>query len=513
MKFPPSRIQAGFFLWYALAAGCGSEGAGSGAPDGAGAAGGSGGSGMSTASGGSSAMPTGSGGANSGGGATGGLPGDDYVAAVTIAVHPQTTTILNVSWTQAKASESVWLEFSFAGSEVFQSRPLPGTTGAHKDVVLGVPAATAITVRIVNRQATVDYKTKDYLGMTGALPASMPKPTVAMWDPVLATPDRWLFGSVENSDGGCSNTSCYYHTTFWLYIMDRMGRIVWYYADGTSNATSSFQRIARDGEYIWIEKRPFDVGGARTVLKMTLDRQYSQTVTVPGLADCIDVTTDGSLLYDANNELREMSKTGTVRPIWNCRTHFGAGFQCYTNTINWDPASDSILMSYPEATTVIQVSRANGTVIGQYGSRSGSYAFMPTTVGFEYQHFPNLTMDGTLILSTHLKGYSDGAKPVANKHAFMELTIDRTNKRLVEKWTYTEGPEWAMYKGMAIRLPNGNTLGNYGTGGVIREITPDKKTVFYVKWDAPSGNDAFNKMVGHNVFVNDLYALNGGGPK
>ena len=81
--------------------------------------------------------------------------------------------------------------------------------------------------------------------------------------------------------------------------MDRQGRIVWYYADAASNATSSFQRIARDGEYIWIEKRPFGGSGTRSVLKMTLDRQYSETIAVPGLSDCIDVTTDGSLLYDA----------------------------------------------------------------------------------------------------------------------------------------------------------------------------------------------------------------------
>ena len=70
-----------------------------------------------------------------------------------------------------------------------------------------------------------------------------------------------------------------------------------------------------------------------------------------------------------------------------------------------------------------------------------------------------------------------------------------------------------MYKGMAIRLPNGNTLGNYGTGGAIREITPDKRTAFHVKFDAPTGNDFFNKMVGHNVLIDDLYALNGGGPR
>ena len=124
-------------------------------------------------------------------------------------------------------------------------------------MVLGVPEKTAVTVRIVNKQTGTDYKTKDYPGTTGALPSGMPKPTIVSYNAALASPDRWMFGSVENSDGGCTNTACYYHTTFWVYIMDRQGRIVWYYADAASNATTSFQRIARDGEYIWLEKRPF----------------------------------------------------------------------------------------------------------------------------------------------------------------------------------------------------------------------------------------------------------------
>jgi hypothetical protein len=45
---------------------------------------------------------------------------------------------------------------------------------------------------------------------------------------------------------------------------------------------------------------------------------------------------------------------------------------------------------------------------------------------------------------------------------------------------------------------------------VIREITPNEETVFHVKFDVESGDDFYNKMVGHNVFIDDLYALNGG---
>jgi hypothetical protein len=327
-----------------------------------------------------------------------------------------------------------------------------------------------------------------------------------------------MFGAVENSDGGCANTSCYYHTTFWLYIMDRKGRIVWYYADPASNATSSFQRIARDGEYIWIEKRPFGGSGTREVLKMTLDWKYSQRVPVPNLSDCIDVTTSGSLLYDASEArsytLREMSRDGTVRDIWSCTKHFPQGFQCYSNTVNWNEKGDTVVMSFPEEATVIEIDRKTGSVVGQYGDAAGSYTFSPATWEFGYQHFANITPAGTLLLSSHMPGHQDvDSPPVAGQHAFLEFEIDRANKRLVEKWVYHEGPEWAMYKGMAIRLPNGNTLANYGTGGTIREITPDKKTAFQVKFDVTSGNDFYNKMVGNNVLIDDLYALNGGGPK
>ena len=199
--------------------------------------------------------------------------------------------------------------------------------------------------------------------------------------------------------------------------------------------------------------------------------------------------------------------------IWSCPNHFGRNFDCYSNTINWNKLGDTVLMSFPYPGTVIEIDRKTGMVVGQYGNGTNSYAFSPAMWGFGFQHFANVTKDGTLLVSSHMPGYEDTDSPVAGKHAFMEFTIDRANRTLVEKWIYNEGPEWAMYKGMAIRLANGNTLANYGTGGVIREITPDKQTVFHVKFDAPSGNDFFNKMVGHNVLIDDLYALNGGGPK
>jgi hypothetical protein len=116
-----------------------------------------------------------------------------------------------------------------------------------------------------------------------------------------------------------------------------------------------------------------------------------------------------------------------------------------------------------------------------------------------------------------LPQYTKSSAAGPNQHAFEEFEIDRTNKKLTRKWIYgdasTDGSEWALSRGMAQRVSNGNILANYGTGGVIREIAPDKKTVFYVKFDVATGNDYFNKLVGHNFLIDDLYSLNGGGPK
>ena len=458
----------------------------------------------------------------SGGTREGGLAGeleptafaaDQAVTDVNVEVHPDVNTLLVVTWTQALEADGVWLEFSFEEGNVMTSRSARGALGPHRDVVIGVPGETLVTVRVVMERQGQELRTRDYQGTTEAVPGGMPRPAVLAYDAALATPDRWLFGSVEDSDGGCNNQTCFYHTTFWLYIIDRQGRIVWYYADPASNATTSFQRVARDGEYIVLEKRPFGQGGQRGVLQMTLDRSYSEEIAVPNLADAIDVTDEGSLLYNVdgqNAELRERTRDGQTRGIWRCGDQFGQNFQCYSNTVNWNPIDDTVLMSFPYENTVVEIDRQSGEVVGQYGDAPGSWQFSPATWEFEFQHFANISIDGTLLVSSHMPGFEDTEDPVAGQHAFMEFEVDRENQRLVEKWVYTDGPEWAMYKGMAMRLAGGNTLANYGTGGVIREITPDKQTAFLVKFDSERGNDFFNKMVGHNVLLDDLYALNGG---
>ena len=444
--------------------------------------------------------------------------GDSYVTGVTVAVHPDVRTVLVVTWNQTTAADNVALEFTFENGEILRSRAKPGTVGMHTDVTLGVPASKAVTIRIVSRVGATSFPTRDYMGTTGALPSGLPVPTVMMYDATRASPQRYLFGAVELSQQNCAGgPNCYNRGVFWTYIMDRKGRMVWYYSDPASNATSSFQRVARDGEYIWIEKRPYGRAGTHAVLKMTLDHEYFEEIPIPDLADAIDVTDDGSLLYNSEGagtawQLKERTKAGATRNIWSCPQAFGSGFECYSNTVNWDKTTNTILTSFPDEDTVAEIHRQTGALVATYGLHTGSYAFSPANTGFQFQHFPNLSAEGTLMVSSHILSHTDTYTPAANHHVFQEWTINRTTRTLVQKWVYDAGPEWAMYKGMAIKLANGNVLANYGSGGVIREVTQDETTVFYVKFDATITDDFYNNFVGNNVLVDDLYALNGGGP-
>lgn len=442
-------------------------------------------------------------------GAAGDPTGDEYATDVTLAVHDVTSTILIVSWTQAVSAEATWLEFAFENDEVSRSPRKPGAAGAHQEVVLGVPAETEVTIRVVSEQAGEQYRTRDHVGTTGPLPAGLPRAEVNMYDAARASPERYLLGAVEDSLGGCG-APCYSLWTDWLYIMDRKGRMVWYYADPSGNADSAYPRLARDGQYLWIDKRPPSVVAQRGVLKTTLDGRYTEEIALP-ISECIDVTDDGSVLFDTpSGVLSERNARGELRQIWDCPAHFGPAFDCFSNTVSWSPETGTILLAFPKENTLIEIERQSGAVVGQYGDAPDSYAFSPPSWKFEYPHFPNFTPHGTLLVSSHMPGYSDTYQPVAGQHAFVEFAIDRDGQRLVEQWVYDAGEEWPMYKGMALRLANGNTLVNYGSGGVLREVTPDADSVFELKFDAPEGDDFYNKMLGNSLLIDDLYALNGG---
>ncbi len=416
---------------------------------------------------------------------TGALPDpDDLFVDVTFYPHPEVNTVLVVEWGQNVASDSTRLQFTFENDEWLESPAKPGDTGDHKEVVLGVPESADLSFRLVAEVDGTEIPSEDFNTINGDAPMDLPRAEIQIYEQDLASDNRWMIGAVsERGDGGYGGPN-------WIYIMDREGRVVWYHrpagGDNGELTRTFWPRFSRDGTHISIDRQGNDEGD---LLFTTLDFEYTHEVRLPGQNECYDVTTDGHILYDTGGGLWEISPSGDRREVWDCPFR-----NCYSNTVNWDPASDSVLMSLPFRNSVVQIDRVSGDLLRTFGD-DGDWVFSPSHLGLDFNHWAHITTEGTFMVSSHIPG--------TNTHLFMEYTIDDSTQTLTEVWSYGEGVnDWPDERGMAMRLPGGNTLGNYGPTGVIVEVTYGKEVAWRV--------DFHDKLLSNNILTNDLYALNRG---
>jgi hypothetical protein len=443
----------------------------------------------------------------------------DSISDISLEIHPKVATILVLSWTQNQEVDSAWIEFTFENDEWIASPKKPGAAGAHSEVILGVPQNTEVTARVVNEGGSSTWQSDTITGANGTLPANMPKPTLLDYDSSLASGQRWLMGSVENS----VSTDGYWESPYWVFIMNRNAEIVWYYHNPLDSRIL-FPKVAPDGTHIIFDEHTggsFD-GSTLGLRRRTLDLEYSEDIPLPDMNWCYDITDDDYVLYyyyqlpSYNNNsqnyggaLRELSPSGDIREIWSCNDWADSigvdPYYCYSNTVNWNKERDSVVLSFNWSLyTVLEIDRQTGAIMSEWGNLSGSWNFSPSNIEFNMQHYPNITKDGTLLISSHAPGWTP-------EQLIMEFEIDDGNKTLTQTWSYGSGvADYAEQGGEATRVDNDNTLISYGTGGVIKEVTPDNQIAWDVVFDAPFSPSTDNKLVGHLTLLDDLYALNQG---
>jgi len=437
------------------------------------------------------------------GAADGGDGGHDGepAADLTVVVDPDVVTLLDVHWTQQVAADGAWLEFTDAEGE-WRSSPVRALApGEGSEVVIGVPADTDTTVRLVEEVGGSRWQSEDLAARTGTLPEPDLQPQATVWDPLRTSEPGYILGTVE------INSTGYYWGPFWLFLADRQGRIIWYDRQPDDTWTL-FPRVARDGSHILLEHArvlAFGSGEIPDVERRSLDGSYDEVIPTDDLGFTYEELPDGSLLFDDYADwpevwLTQQAPDGSQRRIWDCMAWMGAqctdDFCCSVNAIQWIEDTDTVLWSMWESDDVVELDHSTGAVLRHFGALSGAWTFDPPDAGFDKQHWPNFTPDGQLLVSTHTL---DGAE-----QRFREYEVDAANQTLHQVWSYGEGEDlFAIHHGEAVRLDNGNTLLNYGTDGVIRELDPQGEIAWELDWNKPY-------MLGHNTQVSDPYALNAG---
>ena len=419
---------------------------------------------------------------------------------IEVEIHDEVNTVLVVTWPQDADAELSWIEYSFEDTTM-STPPVSRSAGEQTEVLLGIPELTEVSLQIFSESGGETTASEVVTAETGALPGDLPTPTLIEYDPALASPEGWALISIDTA-----GPHSWYYGPYYVVILDRLGRIVWYYYL-SDRRVAMYPHVALDGTHILFDESTayFSSSDDPVIRRMTLDFSYNETVEVERYTYAYTELEEGGFIrdwgYAGTYRLVEQSEDGELRTIWDCddwlqQNYDGNGI-CYTNTVNYSPVTNTVLWSLVYHDTVVEIDRDSGAVVRVMGKLSPTHQIIPATAMWDFQHYPNYTPDGTLLVSMH-----DDADPYEQRAR--EYVIDDEAGTISEIWSYGEGiDEYAYYSGEAYRLPNGNTLMNYGTGGAAREITPDKQVVWDIEFPAWY-------LTGHMSLVEDLYALNEG---
>ena len=425
---------------------------------------------------------------------------EEHSDGITVAPHDDVETVLVVRWIQPADADQSWIEYSFDGSEM-STPPVARGAGEQEQVLLGIPAATEVTLTIHTQLGAHTTVSEAITGETGDLPSGLPEPTLVTYDPERAAPEGWALISVDQSEPGE-----WYSGTFFVIILDRQSRVVWYH-EVPDRRVSMFPQLSLDGTHLVFDEGTayFATSSGPQIRRLSLDFSLNELIDVDGLTYGFTEVEGGGFIRDQGGwgdyNLIEQDADGSERLIWDCDPWLSANYSgdglCYTNAVNYSPVTNSILWSLPYHDTVVEIDRDSGDVLRVLGEIAPTHDTVPFSSLFDFQHYPNYTPDGTLMVSMHIEGTNDQQRA-------REYEVDDATGTLNEIWSYGEGidDEYAYYSGEAYRLDNGNTLMNYGTGGAAREVTQDKSVV----WDIAFPD---RHLTGHLSLIDDLYALLG----
>jgi hypothetical protein len=409
-------------------------------------------------------------------------------------VDPDVRTRARVQW-RSELPGASWVVFDQGETPIVED----GST-LHEAVLLGLPALTEVAWRAVTADETVCEGTLT----TGNLPASIPDLTVTTFDPERASPEPWLVGVALQSPS-------------MVYVLDRAGHIVWYQEGAADRALVDVELLpggvvawnSFDAHYAEDEGEIFEVpfSGGEAVRWDTELGHHAFAATPNGFAYLmLDirpwVDPDTAEAYDvAGDAIVELDRDGAQRLVWSTWDAFlvaphdgwedgiyeGVADWTHGNSLFWSEARSSFLYSSPVLRTLVEVSFDGA--IQTYGP-DGTYQVEDPDDAFAVQHDANWTDAGTLLTSmTNAEG-ATGA---------IEYGVDDAEHVFRHTWSYGFDLGVSAYSlGGARRLRNGNTLVNFGSAGLLQEVTPEGTVV----WEVRAG---IGTSFGQQLMFDDLY--------
>lgn len=426
----------------------------------AGTGGGSGGSGGSTAG-------TSAGGA---GGSTGGFGGGTGSASFTVdyqlasdvdADAPGTVGI--VTWSaDVAALAAAYVEFGLDTS-YGMTAPVDLAEPQYRTLLLGMKPSSSYHFRVVAGDGAFTYTSDDYVIETGSPTNLVSINRFSVMDEA-ARQRGFIVASYWRGDGSSVP-----------FILDADGDIVWWYAGGPNGIARA--RMSEDGKNMWIVMASNAGGPLQRVSMDTLDAE-----TFDGVTTSHDITPVGGdkmafLEYGENdcNSIYEIDTSGAEPvEVFESQGVVQSG-GCHGNALRYSQTED--VYTFSDVNQNIFVVNRSGQVQWRLSERveGGNGAWGGTQHGHQL-------LDGSMLVFANNAGGSSAA---------IEYTLDGE-----EILRYSSGYS-TQNLGDVQRLPNGNTLVNFGNDSVIQEIDAAENVVLEIE-----GNGA---SFGYTVWRETLY--------
>ena len=172
------------------------------------------------------------------------------------------------------------------------------------------------------------------------------------------------------------------------------------------------------------------------------------------------------------NVIQELDANKNVVFEWHCKDYFSFAdvdsVWCSNPfTVDWTHSNaveldhdGNILLSCRHFNEIIKINRTDSSIIWRLGGVQNQFAFLNDTTPFYGQHDIRRISNGNITLLDN--GYRILSAPYHAARA-LEYQLDEVNKTATLAWSYVyDSVMYSKATGNVQRLPNGNTLVNYG---------------------------------------------------
>jgi hypothetical protein len=137
----------------------------------------------------------------------------------------------------------------------------------------------------------------------------------------------------------------------------------------------------------------------------------------------------------------------------------------------------TILLSSRHLDEITKIDTETGEIIWRLGGKHNEFRFINDPIGFSHQHDIRRLPNGDI---TFFDNGNYHSPPFSRA---VEYRLDETNKAAELVWQYRHTPDiYGSAMGNVQRLPGGNTLICWGTGGAITEVGPDGSKVLEMRF-------------------------------